>query len=179
MKTPPIIRLRGIRQVIPSGYYIGRLSPGAGDAELVHMSMLGAQMVKSGQVAPAGPAEPCYLGFHLDGPFDAITSYGGAISANAIVFPSNPDVSFATCETAAATAFTCYLVTNLASFLASGPPNGAIAHIDFAEAATTGTITWYAGSVTVAAHTKPYVVVNNADLTLAGVSLLFAGDPVI
>ena len=41
MSNPPNIRLRGIRTPIPTGYALGRTSPGSGDTELIPLSAVG------------------------------------------------------------------------------------------------------------------------------------------
>jgi hypothetical protein len=59
--APPAIRVRGIRTPIPSGYILGRTSPGTGDTELIDLGTIAALVAQSGQVAipssiPAGAA---------------------------------------------------------------------------------------------------------------------------
>ena len=46
----PGIRLRGIRQSIPSGYVLGRASPGTGDTQLIPHEDLAAKLVSTGAV---------------------------------------------------------------------------------------------------------------------------------
>ena len=52
-KKPPAINIRGIRQSLPSGYVLGRQSPGNGPAELIDMASLASQMVATGTVPAA------------------------------------------------------------------------------------------------------------------------------
>lgn len=47
---PPDIRVRGIRSPLPSGYILGRMSPGTGDVELIDVGTLGQQLVGTGVV---------------------------------------------------------------------------------------------------------------------------------
>jgi len=48
------IKIRGIRSPIPSGHFIGRLSPGQGDAELITIMQVAATLVGSGAVPAPG-----------------------------------------------------------------------------------------------------------------------------
>jgi hypothetical protein len=67
---PPDIRVRGIRTPLPSGYIIGRLSGGTGDAELIDISTLTQHVVATGAVAAPGSI-----------PAGAITSLTGDVTA--------------------------------------------------------------------------------------------------
>lgn len=59
MSPPPDIRIRGIRTPLPSGYVLGRMSPGTGDTELIDISKIGQQLVAVGAVgAPGSPSIP-------------------------------------------------------------------------------------------------------------------------
>lgn len=55
----PPIKVRGVRQSIPSGYILGRRSPGVGDVELIPNAVLAQSLVSTGIVAsPNTPAPP-------------------------------------------------------------------------------------------------------------------------
>src|SRR5574340_767904 len=51
MSTSPQIRAQGIRLRTPSGYVLGRLDPGSGEAQLIPISSLGQRLVATGAVA--------------------------------------------------------------------------------------------------------------------------------
>lgn len=181
MANPPNIAVRGIRQVLPTGYVIGRTSPGSGDAELIPLSSLGQALVATGTTSGGGGSAPAsirqaYLGFVLEGPFALDKQFIGAVSHAAITFPSATIASSAQALVAPTGNFTIYLVDDLAAFISSGAPAGCLANIDFTTASTAGTVTWY-GSGTFASGTVPYICFpHDFDVTLAQVVLLFAGD---
>ena len=59
--SPPAIRVRGIRTPLPSGYILGRVSPGVGDTELIDVSTLGHSLVATGVVGSGGGTSPGVL----------------------------------------------------------------------------------------------------------------------
>lgn len=55
MSATPLIRVQGIGS-IPSGYLVGRLDPGQGDAQLIDLATISAAVAASGFVATPGAA---------------------------------------------------------------------------------------------------------------------------
>jgi hypothetical protein len=55
---PPDIRIRGIRTPLPSGYVLGRISPGTGDTELIDLGKIASHVAASGQVAVPSSISP-------------------------------------------------------------------------------------------------------------------------
>ena len=56
--SPPPIRIRGIRTPLPTGYLLGRVSPGTGDTELIDLGTVAAHVARSGQVAVPSSISP-------------------------------------------------------------------------------------------------------------------------
>lgn len=176
MTTVPNIEIRGIRQIVPSGFVVGRTSPGSGNVELIPISSLGGQLVKSGTVAPSNETIHTYLGFVIKGPVPIGAQFLGALSHRDILFPSAAVSSIARSKTAPYGNLTFWLVSNLASFLAT-PPTGAIASVAFTAGNATGVVTWLSSGI-IAGNTSLYVVfpASDFDPTMANIELLFAGD---
>ena len=184
MKLPPIIRLRGIRQVIPTGYVIGRIDPGEGDAQLIPISRLSDAAAKTGIVMPAGATQKVGqdAGLWLAGGANIFDGqyYQFAPASVDLVFPSATLTSLAFCTTAATTSTARFWITNsIADFTAN---EGAGLHnthrIDFAAASLTGVVTKL-NSQTITRGQNLFVVVDTAynDTTLAGIQFVLSGDP--
>lgn len=182
VKIPDIL-LRGIRTVIPAGHVLGRLSSGSGQVELIPLSSLGSRLSSSGTVSGGGSGgtvagDVTYLGLVIAGPVAAGKQFLCALSHRYVRYPSTLEVSVARAKTAPFGNITFYLVNDLAVFLASGAPTGALARIAFTIGNATGVVTWYNTTVTVPALTSLYVVFPASDFDpfLANIELLFAGD---
>lgn len=166
----PGTSVRGVRQSLNPGTVIGRVSGGFGAAEQIPISALGRQLVKSGTVAPGPMAASAqsYLGFFLQGPLQANHIFYGAISHKTLIFPSAIAASFALAEIAC----TANVIIPL---YFSGI--GQVGTITFTAGGTAGTVNWLAPPYTLAANIVPYIVGPNIlDLTIAGISILLAGD---
>jgi hypothetical protein len=180
MKRPPIIRIRGIRQVVPSGYVLGRVSPEMGDVELIPMSALTAAAAATG-VLPSSAAAPQApnVGTLITGPILPGQYYELAMSPqDGLIFPSSTEASIAVAEVASVSTVTFYLVTDLASFIATGYPDGVAASIVFSSGNTTGAVTWIAGTYTINRGEIWRVVTSplSSDASLAGIQMMFTGE---
>ncbi len=179
MVTPAIPNVRGVRQVIPSGSVLGRVSSGSGAAEVISMKQLADQLNRATAAAGGGTGtiNQAYLGFSIPGIMGPNSIWKGAIANKDILFPSNYVQQYAQCDTPPTEGtFTIYFVTNLASYQGSGYPNGVAATLQFANGVHGCTFTWLTANV-VTALTQTYLVwPNDFDVTLAGVEVLLAGD---
>ena len=144
-RVPPI-RVRGVRQVVPTGHVVGRLNAGDGAAELIPFAALGGALIAGGGVGPTPKAQYDTLGFTAPGLFSdgQIFTLAAETPSNGTIFPSKMRLSTATFGFAPAGNVVFYLVQNLAVFLAMGAPNGAIARLNGTGSSMTGTITWAA-----------------------------------
>lgn len=181
MKRPPIIRIRGIRQVVPSGYVLGRVSPEPGDVELIPMSALAAAAAGTGVLPSGGAAAPQApnVGTFITGPVLPGQYYELAMSPqDGLIFPSSTEASIAVAEVASVSTVTFYLVTDLASFIATGYPDGVAASIVFSSGNTTGAVTWIAGTYTINRGEIWRVVTSplSSDASLAGIQMMFTGE---
>jgi hypothetical protein len=180
-KKPPDIRVRGVRQTIPPGYVLGRVS-GDGQAQLISFSDLNSQLSAADgstttTIKATANADYQFLGWLGDGPFASNDQYELPPGPRAVVFPSASAPaarSVAYAQTPATADYTFVLVSSLAHYLANG--SSVLATIKFTAGQNVGSITYTAG--TVALQGQPYLVMPaTADATLAGVSLQFVGDP--
>jgi hypothetical protein len=172
--------LRGLRSTsMPPGYMLGRVSPGEGPVELLPLGTGSAASV-SQIVGPGGGTEAnvMELGFWLAGIFAPNTAFSGAISAKSIFLPSIYAASYAYAVTPATYDITLYFVTDLEDYEDNGYPNGVAAEVLFEAGENVGIITWLIEPTTIGPTTIPYAVTpNEIDPSLAGVHLLFIGDP--
>lgn len=178
----PNIRMRGIRQKMPSGYMLGRINPGDGEAELIKTKDFGQHLVETGTVAGGSAVgsstNPAYefLGFQATGPFVANQRFNLAMAPRAVLFPSVHGAanSHVSCGFAPAATYVFHLVTDYAAFLASGA--GVVATFTFTAGQKTGTISW-GTPVTIAQWAVLYMVMSaTPDATLSDVQVLVAGD---
>ena len=184
-KVPPI-RVRGIRQTLPSGYALGRLNKGPGPTELIPLKGLANALVETGGVASGSStggvgsaAHPSYefLGFSGQGPFTTIQQFALAAAPRAVLFPSvaGSGKSVASATSGPAASFTCVLTDDLGNFLANG--SHALCSVHFAANAKVGTFS-YGGPLTIVAGKVLYLVMPAvADAALSGLQILFVGDP--
>ncbi len=75
MQRPPKIRVRGVRQRMPPGYVVGRITPGQGPAELIRLSDLNGRRRSLGSNGPCC-CLPLVSGLDPPGP-DAIADGWG------------------------------------------------------------------------------------------------------
>ncbi len=52
------IKIRGIRSPVPTGHVLGRVSPGIGDVEVIHITDLAGQLAATGSLATPGGVSP-------------------------------------------------------------------------------------------------------------------------
>lgn len=179
----PGIRLRGIRAIIPTGYFLGRSSAGSGDVELITQAEAGKMMVAGGQVSPAGALgtgqNPVfeYLGFSAQGAFATNEQLDLAMVPRSVLFPSVRDTTRdkAICQFAPIADTHFVLTFDRATYLASG--TGQLATVTFLAGHKTGTITW-TGSRLCSVGDVPWIIFpsSGVDPALAEVQCLFCGD---
>jgi len=183
----PDIAVRGVRQSMPTGYVIGRVSDGVGPPELIPISTLSFKQIASGLVQQAGASSKfvCWLGFALAGGGTAVlgSQVGyGAVAPVTATFPTTTAAEItAVCDVAPLANYVLYVINNITEYEnagAKGSPNGIIATITFAANSTTGTISWAAGSVSVPLGTYLYFLTSptSKDATIQGINILLAGD---
>ena len=181
-KKPPGIRVRGVRQTIPPGYVLGRVS-GDGQAQLISFSDLNSQLSAADgstttTIKAQANADYQFLGWLGTGPFASHDQYGLPPAPRAVVFPSSSAPatrSVAYAQTPATGTYTFVLVYNLAAYLTNG--SAVVATIVFTAGQNVGSITYNAADI--AYQSRLYLVMPaTPDATLAGVSLQFVGDPV-
>lgn len=178
-RIPPI-RVRGVRQVVPTGHVVGRLSAGDGAAELIPFAALGGALIAGGGVGPTPQTQYDTLGFTAPGLFSAgrIFTLAAETPSSGTIFPSKTRLSTATFGFAPAGNVVFYLVQNLAVFLAMGAPNGAIARINGTAGSGVGTITWLQPTITIpVGQILSLVMPAVADAAFGNVLLMFVGDP--
>lgn len=168
--------IRGIREVIPPGYVIGRTSTQNGPAELVRMGDLAQNLVNTGIVPAAVNFATEYLGFSSIGPFTTLQQFAMAAAPRNVGFPSKTLSSNLGSVTTPPTAdFTCVLTNNLADYLANG--TSIVCSVKFLAGTKVGVFT-YGASITIPFGAVMYLVMPAAaDATLSGMQILFAGTP--
>ena len=58
----PPIKIRGIRQTVPTGYFLGRISPGSGEVELINFRTAASAMIATSLVnGPGSGSAPVAL----------------------------------------------------------------------------------------------------------------------
>lgn len=176
MTTIPNIRVRGVRQTCPTGHVVGRLGRSDGAAQFIPLDVLAAA-VSAHQLRAA--KEHDKLGVTAAGPFTALQQFTMAPAIAATVFPAATGGSTAVCAVAPHGAVTFYLVQNLPLFLSNpSAAGGIVAKIVFGAGATTGTVSFPAGNVTVPLSQQLTLVMpSSADTTFSSINLLFVGDP--
>lgn len=183
--TPPYIAVRGIRQVIPSGFVIGRISAGPGPAELIPLFTgvsLTSHLVATGAFASAS-ASGSDAGFYLGGAaaVAAATYYVSAPMARSLTFASTAVTSFGTCLVAPGTSTAIFYATDdLTDYGNHGPASTKIlAKFQFALGALTATVTTPNPARTLVRGSFLYLIVDNAyiETTMAGIYIAVAGDP--
>lgn len=178
MKRPPIIRIRGIRQIVPSGYVLGRVSPEMGDVELIPMSALTAAAAATGVLPPSAPPGVPHVGIYTQGPVVPGQYFEFAMAMeDGITFPSATDAAIAVCEAASASTVVFRVVYDLAAYVASGYPSGVMATVTFSSGNTTGAVTWEAGSFVVDRGDILRLVTHptSTDSSISGIQVLLTG----
>lgn len=93
--SPPQIKIRGIRQVVPTGYILGRISQGSGDAELLNLQSL-RQMGVAASADVDNATAVRGFGFFAGGLLLANELLGTAVFSVNVLFESNDGVSVVT-----------------------------------------------------------------------------------
>jgi hypothetical protein len=180
----PFIRLRGIRQIIPSGYFLGRTNRGDGDVELIPAKTLGNALVAAGGVSGPGAigtaTNPAYelLGFAAGGPFAVHQQFDLSMAPRKVLFPSAKSpgtLDKAICQFAPTSNISFVLTFDRADYLAHG--TSVLATIAFLAGQKTGTITWGTPRTVLFADVLWVIMPGTADPTFAEIQCLFGGDP--
>ena len=187
MQKTPLIRLRGLRQIIPSGYVIGRASPGEGDAELIHMSQLAAAAVKTGIVPPAGGvASTLAVGVMINS-FAGVNKNGYmplAVLHKAIKLPAATLADLVTCRVAPTVDIHFTIVTDVATFQIDRT-SGYLGTITVLAGQLTGTVAWVGSPTLLPRGTVIYLYMDPAngidtstaiDTTFTALEILLVAD---
>lgn len=174
----PGIKPKRTRSGMPSGFLIGRVSPGVGDEQMIPMDKVGKALSTAGAGGGSGSIKKLheFLGFNAPGLFSADQTFTLAGPPKATQFPQiqGADENTATAQYAGANTTHFYLVDDAAQFLANGSHK--IATVTFAAGSLSGTFV-YNGSHTVNAGQQLFLVCDHTpDPTLAGIQLIFCGD---
>lgn len=173
---------------IPSGYLLGRVSPGVGPPELIPIQMgaahsIGQNLKNQGLISTV--VNIVELSFTIIGSagngLTPNTYYYMAMPPFGAKFPSTAGstaVAAAICRIAPISTVTLYLVANKSSYENNGYPTGVLATIVFTSGQTTGTITWTTNPTTITAATELYLYTSpsTTDSTIEGISVVLVGD---
>lgn len=181
----PRIRIRGIRQVIPTGYVLGRTNAGDGDVELIPNKTLGNDLVQSGSVSGPGaigtPNNPGFefLGASMGGPFASLQTFDLSMAPRKVLFPSALDPTFAhtkaICQFAPLANYSFVLTYDKTDYLANG--TSVLATISFLAAHKTGTVVYGTPHTSQFGDVLWLVMNATPDAQFAEVQVLFCGDP--
>jgi hypothetical protein len=167
----PGIKPKRTRAGMPSGFMIGRVSPGVGPEQMIPLKTVG---LSTGGTTKTKYHE--FLGFSAPGLFAADQTFTLAGPPKQTQFPQllgTPE-NTATVQYAGTNTTHFYLVTDAAQFLVYG--THLVATVTFAAGSLSGTFV-YNGSTVVAAGQQLFLVCDHtADPTLANVQLNFCGD---
>lgn len=176
-RNTPITPKRG-RNAVPSRVLIGRLGKGIGSEEILDLDEV-AHAIAQGNNPLANSAGKIkeFLQIVLEGLFAADEFHAIMGPPVNVRMPTNGnDESIATAIFAGTNTTHFYLVTNVADYLVNGTSK--ICTVTFAAGALTGTFV-YEPTQTLPAAIQVYIVCDHTpDPSLAGVELVFCGDPI-
>lgn len=184
MSRPTIIqpkRVRGVRETIPSGHVLARVSPGDGPIEVVSLDKISTVQKATGIFESAGVSF-MFVGLFLGGPGDILNNqyYPMAMTAQPYTLPSTSATAVAKCDVAPVTTCNLYLLNDLSAYAIGGYPNGVLATIQFTViGGKTGSVSWVSGTpASILQNTVLYVAAAPTfnDATIQGIQLLFVGD---
>lgn len=185
MRKTPLVRVRGIRQVVPSGFMLGRVSPGDGDVELIPISQVAHAAVASGIVPSAGAsAAGPMLGITIPNNLNLLTNqyFPLAILHQNIMLPAAVPADIVKCRVAPAENVIFDLVQDITTYEAGDTSSGSLARITILAGATTGTVVWAGVPALIVLGTVLYLYSAPANAqtalstTIIGLEILFTAD---